>query len=75
MKIFGAIAALFGGGLLVYSMQMRDSAEYKRAQMSAMLSNGLLGGDTSSVDTLFYIAIIALIIGSVLFIAGFAKRT
>ena len=69
MKFFGALLTLCGLGGLIYSMQIRGTAEY---QLASLL--GANSDTVTAINTIFYASIAALVIGALLFIAGFAKK-
>jgi len=72
MKIFGWILSLLGGGGLIGTLVVKDSAKYKMDGLAGII--GLDDGYKTTVDILFYIAIGALILGVILLILGYSQR-
>ncbi|WP_143008013.1 hypothetical protein [Acetanaerobacterium elongatum] len=66
MKAFGWLLSIGGGGFLIYALTQRDTMEYKW--------NSALGGDTATVNMVFYCSIAALILGVIFLLVGYLSK-
>ena len=72
IKIGGWILTSLGGVGLIGTMVTKNSANYQLDSIGELFGVGQ--GYKSTVDTLFYLAIVALIIGIIMLIVGYSKK-
>jgi len=73
MKIFGWISTLLGGGGLIGTLIAKDSLAYRIDSLAGYI--GFEKGFRSTVDLLFYVSVLLLVLGVVLLVVGYTKNT
>jgi len=71
MKIFGWILAVIGCSGLTGTLVARNSNRYRLDDLARII--GLDSGYAQTVDILFYLSIVALILGAILLVIGYIK--